>query len=193
LVGLRRAAEATAVFHHSACSVGLVIGVRAPLDIKLFMQSAARLKQSLWPRARDRPSLLCASLIEPALSIAQPPLTPFPRDQRRRQLVAAGVTELLVLARVDLGRLLENLARDLLVVARRALRRVGRHLGPIDREHSNPQQPCVSAQSQHLAEQFVQRALVTNPEARDGGVIGRLVGRDDTERNVLSTTPLDPP
>jgi hypothetical protein len=38
-------------------------------------------------------------------------------------------------------------------------------LVPVDREHSHPQQPRLSAQSQHLAEQIVQRALVTNPES----------------------------
>ena len=67
------------------------------------------------------------------------------------------------------------------------------HLRPVDRDHPDAHQPGIRAQPQHLPEQLAQRALVTNPEARDRGVIGRLVGRDHPKRDVLATAPLDPP
>ena len=67
------------------------------------------------------------------------------------------------------------------------------HLRAVDRDHPDAHQPSIRAQPQHLPEQLTQRALVADPEARDRGVIGRLVGRDHPERDVLATAPLDPP
>ena len=67
------------------------------------------------------------------------------------------------------------------------------HLRAIDRDHADAHQPRVRAQPQHLPEQLAQRPLVTDPEARDRGVIGRLVGGDHPERDVLAAAPLDPP
>ena len=193
LIGLGRTAEAAAVLHHPARSVGLIVGVRAPLDSELFLEPTTRLGESLRARAWDRPGLLGAPLIQPPAGIAQPPLAALARRERRRQLIAAPLAELLVLDRVDLGGLFEDLARDLLVIARRPLGRVGMDLRAVDRDDPDAHHPRVRAQPQHLPEQLAQRALVADPEARDRGVIRRLVGGDHPERDVLAAAPLDPP
>ena len=82
---------------------------------------------------------------------------------------------------------------DLLVVARRVLRRVRVHLRAVDRDHPNADQPGLRAERQHLAEQVGQRRLVALAEARDRRVIGPLVRADHAERDVLHAAPLDPP
>src|SRR5436309_604910 len=86
--------------------------------------------------------------------------------------IPAAITELLVLGRVDLRRLLEGLARELLVIAGRALRRIGVHLGAVHREHPDPGQPRLGTQRQHLAEQAAERRLVALTKPRDRAVIG---------------------
>ena len=193
LIGLGRTAEAAAVLHHPARAVGLVFGVRAPLDSELLVQPTARLQQPLRARAWDRPGLFGAPLIQPSARVAQPPLATLARRERRRQLIAAPLAELLVLGRVDLGGLFEDLARDLLVIARRPLGRVGMHLRAVNRDDPDADHPRVRAQPQHLPEQLAQRPLVTDPKARDRRVIGRLVGGDHPERDILAAAPLDPP
>jgi hypothetical protein len=84
------------------------------------------------------------------------------------------LAELLVFFGVDRVGLSEDLARDLLVVARRLRRGVGRDLGAVDGDHADPDQTRLGAERQHLAEQPGQRALVTLTKARDRRVIGRL-------------------
>ena len=56
------------------------------------------------------------------------------------------LTELRVFGGVDGRRLGRDLARDLLVIARSALRGVGMHLRAVDRQHTVPHQPGVGAQ-----------------------------------------------
>jgi hypothetical protein len=96
-----------------------------------------------------------------------------------------------VLGRVDLAGLLDDLGRDLLVAADRLVGRRGGELAAIDRDHPHRDQPGVGAQAEHLAEELSQRGLVADPETRDRGVIRHLVRRDHTERDVLTAAPLD--
>ena len=121
------------------------------------------------------------------------PLPALTGGELRRQLVAARIAEALVLLGVDGGGVFEDLARDLLVAARRALRRVGVHLRAVDGDHPDADQPGLGAQREHLAEQPGQRALVALAEPRDRRVIRRLVGADHPRRDVLDAAPLDPP
>ena len=132
-------------------------------------------------------------LVESALGLAQPAAPALRGRQLARQLVAARVAELLVFLGIDGVGLGEDLARDLLVIARRLRRGVGRHLGAVDGDHPDPNQPRVGAERQHLAEQPRQRALVTLAEPRDRRVIGRLIGADHARRDVLDTATLQPP
>ena len=67
------------------------------------------------------------------------------------------------------------------------------HLRAVHSDDPDADHPRVRAQPQHLPEQRAQRPLVTDPEARDRRVIGRLVSGDHPERDVLAATPLDPP
>jgi hypothetical protein len=71
--------------------------------------------------------------------------------------------------------------------------RVRRHLGAVDRKDSNMGPGWRQRTVQYLAEQVIQRALVTDTEPRDRGVIRRLIGRDLSERDVLATPALDSP
>jgi quercetin dioxygenase-like cupin family protein len=110
-----------------------------------------------------------------------------------RQLIATTIAELLVLFGVNAAGLLQDLARELLVIAVGVLGGVGVHLGPVDRDHLNVHKPGLRAQFQHVAEQRAQRPLVALAKARDRRVIRRLVGREDADRDVLMAAPLDPP
>ena len=192
-VRVRRAAEAAAVLHHPARAVGLVVGVRLTLDLVFLLKPSLRLPQPVWPRPRDRPCLGGALLVETALGLAQPPPPALSRRQLGRQLVAAPPAEALVLRGVDSRRVLENLGRDLLVVARRVMRRVCVHLRAINGEHADIDQPRLRAEREHLAKQPGERRLVALTEARDGRVIRRLVHADHARRDVLHAAPLDPP
>ena len=85
-------------------------------------------------------------------------------------------------------------ARDLLVVARRRDASRWRAIFvPSTATTPTLTSPAARAQRQHLAEQLGDRRLVTHAEARDRRVIGRLVGGDHAERDVLATAPLDRP
>jgi hypothetical protein len=93
------------------------------------------------PLIRRRPVSVVALALEALLDLAQRLAPPFAGPQLLGQLVAALGPVELVLAAVDLGRLGENLARDLSKVTIRVARRVGRHLGPVDRHHPNRHEP----------------------------------------------------
>ena len=66
-----------------------------------------------------------------------------------------------------------------------------RDLGPIDRHDPHLHQPRPSAEREHAAEQLGNRLLVTRAEARDGRVVGSLIGRDHPEGNIVAAAPLD--
>jgi hypothetical protein len=113
--------------------------------------------------------------------------------QLGRQLVAAALTEALVVAGVGFGGLGEDLAGDLLVAAVGAHRRVGLDLGAVQRDHADRHQARLGAEAEDLAEQVTERVLVADAEACDRRVIGRMVGGDDAERDILVAAALDPP
>jgi hypothetical protein len=68
------------------------------------------------------------------------------------QFVTATVSVAAVLLVIDCVRFSEDVARDLLVVAGRSLRRVGMQFGPIDGDHGDIEQSRLPAQLQHRAE-----------------------------------------
>ena len=59
-------------------------------------------------------------------------------------------------------------------------------LRAVDRDDPDTHHPRLRAQLQHLPEQLAQRPLVPDPEPRDRRVIGRLVGGDHPERDILA-------
>jgi hypothetical protein len=158
-----------------------------------LFEAALGFLEPIGPRFWDRSRLLGAALVESALGLAQPAAPALGGLQLCRQLVAARLAEALVLLGVDRVGLGQDLSRDLLVVARRLHRRVSRQLRAVDRDHADTDQPRLGAHRQHLAEQLAQRALVALTKARDGRVIGRLIGADHPRGDVLDTAALDPP
>jgi hypothetical protein len=109
---------------------------------------------------RDRARLPGALLLERALGPAQPPATTLSARQLRRQLIAALLAVSLILQAIGLGSLLEDLARELLVVAVGVLRGIGVHLGPINRDDLSLHQTSPRAQPEDLTEQSRQRVLM---------------------------------
>jgi hypothetical protein len=181
LIRLRRAAEPATVLHHPRRPIGLVFGVRATLDRQILFEAALGLDQPLGQRARHRPSVLGAPLVESRARVAQPPLPALARRQCRRQLVAAALAELLIFERVDLRRLVEERARDLLGVARRVREAFVFTFGAVDRDHTDPAPAQPQRTTEHCAEHARHR------------VIRSPVRADHARRDVLHTAPLDPP
>ena len=147
--------------------------------------------EPLGAAARDLLGLCGALGVERLLGLAQDPAAVPARAQPLGQLVAARLAIELVLGRVDARGVLEDLPCDLLIAARRVMGRRRRELRAIDRDNANLDQAAARAQRQHLAEQAGDRRLVTDPEARDRRVIGRLVGGDHAKRDVLVAAALD--
>ena len=92
-----------------------------------------------------------------------------------------------------LHRVIVTRARSLRVIARRVMRRVGVHLGPVHGDHLDAHQSSVATEPQHVGEKTGDRALVADAEARDRGVVGHPVGGDHAERDIVLAAPLDPP
>jgi len=109
------------------------------------------------------------------------------------QLVATGLTVNRLLGGVDASRLGEYLGGDLLVAAAGVVARRSRELGSVDGEHAHLDETGVGAKPEHLAEELGERRLVAHPKARDRRVVGKLVGADHPEGDVLATTALDAP
>ena len=193
LVRVRRTAEAATVLHPPAGAVGLIGRIRLALDLVLLFQATLGFLEAFRTRAGDRPLLLGAPLFEPTLGLAQPPAPPLSGRELRRQLIAAPLAVALVLCAIDGVSLGQDLSRDLLVVTRGVLGRVGVHLRAIDRDHPDLDQPGLRAQRQHRPEQARERALVPDPEARDRRVIGHPVRGDHPKRDVVLAVALDPP
>jgi hypothetical protein len=106
-------------------AIVLVGGVGVQLDLVVFLQAALGLLQPLGPRPGNRARLPRTALVQAPARIAQPPLTALRRGQLLGQLVTARVAEALVLFGVDGVGVLEDLARDLLIIARGVMRGVG--------------------------------------------------------------------
>jgi hypothetical protein len=118
-------AQPPPILHAAVAAVVLVGGVGFELDLVVFLQPALGLLQPLGPRPGDRARLPRAALIQAPARVAQPALPALRRGERLGQLVTARVPEALVLLGVDGVGVLEDLARDLLVIARGVMRRVG--------------------------------------------------------------------
>jgi hypothetical protein len=159
----------------------------------ILLEAALGLLEPPGPRPRDRTRLPRAALIQAPARVAQPALPALRRGQLLGQLVPARVAEALVLLGVDGVGLLEDLVRDLLVIARGVMPGVGVNLGAIDRDHADPNQVRFGAQPQHLAEQLGQCRLMALAKARDRRVIRGTVGTDHPRGDVLDAAALDPP
>ena len=99
----------------------------------------------------------------------------------------------LVLGGVDPAGLGEDLGGDLLVGADRPVGGVGGELGAVDGDHADVDDPGLAAEPEDLAEEIRQGLLVADPKAGDRRVVGRLVGADHPEGDVLAAAALDPP
>ena len=174
-------------------AVVLVGGVGVQLDLVVLFQAPLCLLQPLGPRAGDRPPLPRAPVIQAPPRITQPALPALRRRERLGQLVAARIAETLVLFGVDGVGMLEDLLGDLLVIARRVMRRVGLQLGAVDRDHADADQPRLGAEPEDLAEQPRQRSLMALAKPRDRCVIGRAVGADHSRGDILHAATLDAP
>jgi hypothetical protein len=194
-VGLDRAGrQASRSVRGDAAGLPRLVGlVGADLGPQLLVQAALGLLDALRALPRHRLRIRRPLGLQPLLGFAQPAAPPRGRRELRRQLVAAAITVELVLGRVGRDRLVNDLARELLVLEVLVAARVGLHLPAVDREHPDLRQPAPGAQRQHLAEQARQRLLVAPDEPGDGRVIGPLLRRDHPKRDVLRARPLDHP
>ena len=100
-----------------------------------------------------------------------------PRGPRQPAVLTA-ITVERVLGRVGRDRLLDDLARELLVIEVLVARRVGLHLGLVDREHSDLRQAVARAEREHFPEQARQRLLVALDEP------GTTTARDHTRQSA---------
>jgi hypothetical protein len=158
----------------------------------VLLEPALALGQPLRAAPRNGLGLGCALGLEGLPGLAQP-LAPIAAGaQPLGQLVTAGLAVELILRSIDPGRLREDLLRDLLIAARRVMRRRRRDLGAIDGDDPDLHKPRPGAQSEHASEQLGDRLLVAGPEASNRRVVGNLVGRDHPEGDIVATAPLDP-
>jgi hypothetical protein len=101
---------------------------------------------------------------------------------------------LAVLGLVGLGRLPQDLGDLLLELGQGAVGPaggVGGHLGAVQRDQAQPDQPGRLAQPQRLDQEAGQRLLVAGAEAGDGHVVGGLVADQHPKGDVLVAGPLD--
>jgi hypothetical protein len=157
----------------------------------LFFQTAFGVAHPRRARRRNRTRLFGAALFEPALGIGQPPRATLARAERLGQLIAAPITQALVLLGVDRIGVGQHLARELLVIARRALRRVRMNLRAVDGEHRRVDQTGVRTQGEDVTEEVGEGVLMTLAESRDGRVVGNLVRGEDAEGDVFLARALD--
>jgi hypothetical protein len=154
-VGLDRAGRHAprSVRGDAACPPGLVGLVGADLRPQLLVQAALGLLDALWAAARHRLRICRPLSFQPLLGFAQPRPPALTGRQLRRQLVAAAIAVELVFGRVGRDRVIDDLARELLVIEVLVARGVGLHLRAVDREHPDLRQAAPGAQRQHLAKQ----------------------------------------
>ena len=150
LARIRRTAEAPAVLHAPARSVGRVLRVGVTLDGEFLLQAPLALAQ---PRPRNRRRLLGATLIQSLAGIAQPALPTLTRREDLGQLVAAPIAPRSRFRRVGDAGLLDDRAGDLLVIHRPIPAGVGVHLRAVDRDHTDRGENGVRAQRQPAGQQ----------------------------------------
>jgi hypothetical protein len=158
-----------------------------PLGIELDLRAGSA--RVLGVRARR---LALSLTFELFLCLPQRGAPALARPKPLRQLIAARLAVELVLAAVDLRRLGQDLARDLLVAEVGRARGVRSDLRAVDRHHPDRHQPGPPAQPQHAREQLGQRVLVAHPKLRDRRVVGDQVGADHAVGHVLDAGALDP-
>src|SRR5215207_9366285 len=172
---------------------GGMLGDDVAFECPVLFQPSLALDQAFVAVARDRLGLRGALGLQRLFGLAQHLATIAARAQTLGELVAARLAEQLVLGRVDARRLLQDLLRDLLIAARRVMRRRRGDLRAVHRDDADLDQAAARAERQHLAEQLRDRRLMANPEPRDRRVIRRVVRRDHAEGDVVAAAPLDRP
>jgi hypothetical protein len=170
-----------------------VVGDHATLQPPVLDQPPPALLKAPVAAARHRLGVGQTLGFERLLGLAQPGAAVALVAKAGRQLVAARVSQQLVLGSIDGGGLAEDLLGDLLIGARLAIRRAGGHLGAVERDHPELDQTGLRAQLQHADEQLAERGLVTDTEPRDRRMIRRRVGGDHAKRDILAAPPLDRP
>jgi hypothetical protein len=164
LVGVRRPAETPPVLRPPARPVCLVGPVGTHLAPELLFKAPLGLLETLRAAARHRLRARRALGLQALLGLTQPPAATLRGRELRRQLVAARLPVELVLGRVSCLGLLDDLARQLLVIEVLVARRVRQHLRAVDGDHADLGQPAARAQRQHLAEQTT--GLGVGPDQR---------------------------
>jgi hypothetical protein len=98
------------------CPIGLIGPVGAHLGPELLFQAALGVLEALRAAARHRLRLRRPLGLQALLGLAQPPAAPLRGRELRRQLVAARLPVALILGRIDRLGLLDDLARELLII-----------------------------------------------------------------------------
>ena len=164
-----------------------IVSVR--LDPQLLVHAPLGLTQPLGAFTGDRRALGGALVIQPALGVFEPLLAAGMRRDLRRQLVAAAITEALVLFNVDRGRPRSPRGPGVVVelASRLALAALLPSMATMFNRSGRPRaQPRTSPK-------IAQRVLVALDEPRDRRVIGLALRRDHAIRDVLHARALDRP
>ncbi len=191
----------------------LIGSIGATFDIVVDSQSLGRLKQPVWPPARDLVRVLRtqAQAIPPPRARARsrrvrdpphagavawpggrtrgtPPGCAAARVARRR--AHRHKAHLGLISRLGLS---QDILRDLLKGAVDLRTGVASDPGAVDRHLPRPHQPSPVTQHEHLAKQVSQRLLVTADEPRDRRVDRNQVARDHPVGPILAAVALDRP
>lgn len=113
--------------------------------------------------------------------------------QLRREFITARGSEPCVFVRVDARGVVQDLLRELFRGAVRGSRRIRLDPGPVHGDESCLHKSGASAQPKDLTEQLAERVFMRGSETSDRGVIGKLVRRDHTKRDVFTATTFDHP
>jgi hypothetical protein len=132
--------------------------------------------------------------LQKGLGLAQPRQPAGLGGERLGELVPTGLAGLEVLALVGLGGLpqdLGDLRLDLVEGVAGGVGGIGGHLGPVQRDQAEADQPSGGAQPQRGDQEPGQRLLVPDAEPGNGHVVGRLVAGKDPEGEVLTAAAFD--
>ena len=116
------------------------------------------------------------------------PGSPAGTGQFRRQLITPSRTQPCVFFRVHGRCIIQDLLGELFRAAVRGTRCIGLHSGAVNRHQSRLHHPRPSTQAKDLTEQLGERVLMRRPETGDRRVIGKLVRRDHSKRDILACT-----
>jgi hypothetical protein len=130
------------------------------------------------------------------LGLLQPGQPAGLAGQLGRELVISGRAVLVVVGLVGLGGLPQDLGDLHFERGQGAVGPVGGvgdHLGAVQRDHAQADQPGRRAQLQRLDQEASQGLLVADAEPRDGHVVGEPVAGQHPEREIPDAAPLDLP